>query len=69
MFVWAPIKEKYRSMGSVEFSYKLLNEARVSVSPGVAFGEDGEGFVRFALVENDLRLKQAVRQIHKALDK
>lgn len=69
MFVWAPIKEKYRSMGSVEFSYKLLNEARVSVSPGVAFGEDGEGFVRFALVENDLRLKQAVRQIHRVLDK
>ncbi|MEE9584504.1 MAG: aminotransferase class I/II-fold pyridoxal phosphate-dependent enzyme [Candidatus Brocadiales bacterium] len=69
MFVWAPIKEKYRSMGSVEFSYKLLNEARVSVAPGVAFGEDGEGFVRFALVENELRLKQAVRQIHRALDK
>ncbi|MEE9200051.1 MAG: aminotransferase, partial [Candidatus Brocadiales bacterium] len=57
----------FRSMGSVEFSYKLLNEARVSVAPGVAFGEDGEGFVRFALVENELRLKQAVRQIHKAL--
>ncbi|MCB7129731.1 MAG: aminotransferase class I/II-fold pyridoxal phosphate-dependent enzyme [Candidatus Brocadiales bacterium] len=69
MFVWAPILEKYRSMGSVEFSYKLLNEARVSVAPGIAFGEDGEGFVRFALVENELRLKQAVRQIHKALNK
>lgn len=69
MFVWTPIIEKYRSMGSVEFSYKLLNEARVSVAPGVAFGEDGEGFLRFALVENELRLKQAVRQIHKALSK
>ncbi len=69
MFVWAPILERYRSLGSVEFSYKLLNEARVSVAPGIAFGEDGEGFVRFALVENELRLKQAVRQIHKALNK
>lgn len=67
MFVWAPIYEKYRSMGSVEFSYKLLNEARVSVAPGIAFGEDGEGFLRFALVENELRLRQAVRQIYRAL--
>lgn len=67
MFVWAPIYEKYRLMGSVEFSYKLLNEAKVSVAPGVAFGEEGEGFLRFALVENELRLKQAVRQIHRAI--
>ncbi|HHT9119931.1 MAG TPA: aminotransferase class I/II-fold pyridoxal phosphate-dependent enzyme [Candidatus Hypogeohydataceae bacterium YC41] len=69
MFVWTPIPEKYRAMGSMEFSLKLLNEAKVSVSPGVAFGKEGEGFLRFALVENELRLKQAVRQIHKALNK
>ncbi|MEK7822106.1 MAG: aminotransferase, partial [Planctomycetota bacterium] len=69
MFVWAPIHEKYRSMGSMEFSLMLLNEAKVSVSPGLAFGQEGEGFLRFALVENELRLKQAIRQIHKALNK
>jgi alanine-synthesizing transaminase len=69
MFVWAPIHEKYRSMGSMDFSLLLLNEAKVSVSPGLAFGQEGEGFLRFALVENELRLKQAVRQIHRALNK
>ncbi len=69
MFVWAPIHEKYRPMGSMEFSLMLLNEAKVSVSPGLAFGQEGEGFLRFALVENELRLKQAIRQIHRALDK
>ncbi len=67
MFVWAPIPEKYAAMGSMEFSLLLLNEAKVSVSPGLAFGKEGEGFLRFALVENELRIKQAVRQIHKAL--
>lgn len=69
MFVWAPIHEKCRSMGSMEFSLMLLNEAKVSVSPGLAFGQEGEGFLRFALVENELRLKQAIRQIHKAINK
>jgi len=66
MFVWAPIPEKYRSMGSIDFSLKMMDEAEVAVAPGRAFGEGGEGFLRFALVENELRLKQAARQIGKA---
>ena len=67
MFVWAPIPEKYKKMGSMKFARKLLNEADVAVSPGVGFGENGEGFVRIALVENELRIKQAIRQINRAL--
>ncbi|BBO17037.1 aminotransferase [Candidatus Brocadia pituitae] len=67
MFVWAPIPEKWRSMGSVDFAYKLMNDAEVSVAPGAAFGERGEGYLRLAIVENELRLKQAVRQIDRAL--
>lgn len=67
MFVWAPIPEKWRSMGSVDFAYKLMNEAEVSVAPGAAFGEYGEGYLRLAIVENELRLRQAVRQIDRAL--
>ncbi len=67
MFVWAPIPEKWRSMGSVDFAFKLMNEAEVSVAPGAAFGENGEGFLRLAIVENELRLKQAIRQIDRAL--
>ena len=53
-------------MGSIEFALKMMEDAEVAVSPGRAFGEHGEGFLRFALVENDLRLNQAVRQIGKA---
>ncbi|MGQ3683608.1 MAG: aminotransferase class I/II-fold pyridoxal phosphate-dependent enzyme [Candidatus Loosdrechtia sp.] len=67
MFVWAPIPEKYRSMGSVDFAFKLINEAEVAVAPGIAFGENGEGYLRLALVENELRLKQAIRQIDRVL--
>ncbi|MDQ1327123.1 MAG: alanine-synthesizing transaminase [Candidatus Poribacteria bacterium] len=67
MFVWAPIPEKYASMGSMDFALKLLEEAEVCVSPGIGFGDKGEGFIRLALVENELRIKQAVRQIRKAL--
>lgn len=67
MFVWAPIPEKYREMGSFDFSMKLLEEAEVCVSPGVGFGDRGEGFIRIALVENEHRIRQAVRQIRKAL--
>ncbi len=65
MFVWAPIPERFRAMGSLEFSKRLLREAGVAVSPGVGFGEDGEGFVRFALVENKHRIRQAVRGIRR----
>jgi alanine-synthesizing transaminase len=63
MFVWAPIPEPYRQMGSLEFSKKLLADARVAVSPGVGFGEYGDGHVRFGLIENEHRTRQAVRGI------
>jgi alanine-synthesizing transaminase len=67
MFVWAPIPEAYRSLGSLPFAEKLAREARVAVSPGVGFGPGGEGFVRFALVENEHRIRQAVRGIGRVL--
>jgi alanine-synthesizing transaminase len=63
MFAWAPLPTAYADMGSLEFSKLLLNEAKVAVSPGVGFGEYGEGFVRLALVENRHRTRQAVRNI------
>jgi alanine-synthesizing transaminase len=68
MFVWAPIPEPCRSLGSLEFSKRLLTEAKVAVSPGVGFGLSGDGFVRFALVENEARIRQAVRGIRKVLE-
>lgn len=61
MFVWAPIPEAFRGMGSLEFAKLLVQEARVAVSPGIGFGEYGEGYVRFALVENEQRIRQALR--------
>jgi alanine-synthesizing transaminase len=63
MFVWAQIPEAYRAMGSLEFSKKLIADAKVAVSPGVGFGEYGEGYVRFGLIENEHRTRQAVRNI------
>ena len=69
MFVWAKIPERFSHMGSLEFAKKLLLEGKVAVSPGVGFGEYGEGFVRFALVENELRIKQAVRGIRKVFER
>ncbi|MCN4144195.1 MAG: alanine transaminase [Thiohalomonas sp.] len=61
MFVWAPIPEEYKEMGSLEFSKKLLTEARVAVSPGIGFGEYGDDHVRFSLIENEHRTRQAIR--------
>jgi len=61
MFVWAPIPDNYRIMGSLEFAKVLIQECKVAVSPGIGFGEYGEGYVRFALVENEQRIKQALR--------
>ncbi len=63
MFVWAPIPERYRELGSLEFAKKMLREAKVAVSPGIGFGEYGDGFVRFGLIENEHRTRQAVRGI------
>jgi len=67
MFVWAEIPKALKKRGSVEFSKLLLREAKVAVSPGVGFGDLGEGFVRFALVENEIRIKQAVKGIARVL--
>jgi alanine-synthesizing transaminase len=67
MFLWAPIPEEFRPMGSLEFSKFLLQEAKVAVSPGVGFGDYGDEFVRFALIENEHRTRQAIRGIRKAL--
>ena len=69
MFVWAEIPESHRKMGSLEFSKLILKEAKVVVSPGIGFGQYGEGYVRFALVENEHRIKQAARGIRKVLQK
>lgn len=69
MFVWAPVPEPYQEMGSLEFAKLLMRDAKVAVSPGVGFGPGGEGFIRFALVENTQRIGQAARGIRKALVK
>ena len=67
MFVWAPIPEPYREMGSLEFSKFLVKEGDVATSPGVGFGPGGDGHVRFALIENEKRITQGVRSLRRAL--
>jgi len=67
MFVWAPVPEPFRQLGSLEFSKRLLERALVAVSPGIGFGPLGEGYVRFALVENEHRIRQATRSIRQFL--
>jgi alanine-synthesizing transaminase len=67
MFAWAPIPQAYRQIGSVEFAKMLIDKADVAVSPGLGFGEYGEGYVRIALVENEHRIRQAARNIKKFL--
>jgi alanine-synthesizing transaminase len=69
MFAWVPIPEPYEELGSLEFAKLLVRDAKVAVSPGVGFGPGGEGHVRFALVENEQRIGQAVRNIRRALTK
>jgi len=69
MFVWAPIPEPYREMGSVEFASHLVRECEVAISPGEGFGPGGDGFVRFALIENEQRIAQAVRNLRRGLVK
>ena len=67
MFAWAPLPAPLREMGSLEFSKQLLTQAEVAVAPGVGYGEDGEGYVRIALVENEQRLRQAARNVRRYL--
>ena len=69
MFVWAPIPEPYREMGSIEFASFVVKEAKVALSPGIGFGPEGDGHVRFALIENEQRIGQAVRNLRRALEK
>jgi alanine-synthesizing transaminase len=69
MFVWAPIPEPYREMGSLEFAKFLVQEAEVATSPGIGFGPGGDGHVRFALIENEQRIGQGVRNLKRALEK
>ena len=68
MFAWAPIPEAFRPIGSLEFSTLLVEKAELAVSPGIAFGEHGEGFVRIALVENEQRIRQAARNVRRFLE-
>jgi alanine-synthesizing transaminase len=67
MFVWAPLPERFAELGSLETALRLAREAHVAVSPGIGFGEGGDGHVRFALVENDQRIRQATRAIGRLL--
>ena len=68
MFLWAPIPEQYREMGSLEFSLMAMEKTKVAVAPGIGFGEGGDGFVRFALVENEHRTKQAIKGLKTLFD-
>jgi alanine-synthesizing transaminase len=68
MFAWAPLPEAFKEAGSMQFAKLLIEEAGVAVSPGVAFGEHGEGYVRIGLVENEHRIRQAARNVKRFLD-
>ena len=67
MYVWAPIPEPFRAMGSLKFCELLLEKAHVAAAPGSGFGERGDGYIRFALVENENRIRQAIRGMKKVL--
>ncbi len=69
MFVWAPVPEQYRHLGSLEFTKKLLLEGKVAVAPGIGFGEYGDAYVRFALIENEHRTRQAIRGVREMFRK
>ena len=68
MFAWVPVPERFRSLGSLEFSKLLIEKADVAVSPGIGFGEHGDGHVRLALVENEQRIRQAARGVRRFFD-
>ena len=67
MFAWAPLPEKFRDVGSMQFATLMVEKSGVVVSPGVAFGEHGEGYVRIAMVENEQRIRQAARNVKRYL--
>jgi alanine-synthesizing transaminase len=67
MFAWAPLPPSLAHMGSLEFTKQLLTHAQVAVAPGVGYGEEGEGFVRIAMVENEHRIRQAARNVKRYL--
>jgi Aspartate/tyrosine/aromatic aminotransferase len=67
MFVWVRIPEPYVRMGSIRFSVEMMNRANVAVAPGAGFGEEGDGYLRLALVENENRIRQALKQMKRAL--
>jgi DNA-binding transcriptional MocR family regulator len=67
MFVWTRIPELFDRMGSMEFFIQMMNRANVALAPGIGFGEEGEGFLRLALVENEHRIRQAIRQMKRAI--
>ena len=68
MFAWAPLPEPFKTLGTVEFATLLIEKAELAVSPGIGFGEHGEGFVRIALVENEQRIRQAARNLRRFLE-
>jgi alanine-synthesizing transaminase len=68
MFAWTPVPEKFRHLGSLEFSKLLIEKADVAVAPGIGFGEHGDDYVRLALVENEQRIRQAARGIRRFFD-
>jgi alanine-synthesizing transaminase len=67
MFAWAPLPEKFKHLGSVEFAKRLMEQAEIAVAPGAGFGEYGDGFIRIGLVENEQRIRQAARNLKKFL--
>ena len=67
MFLWVKIPEPYRRMGSVRFAVEMMNRANVAVAPGAGFGEEGDGWLRLALVENENRIRQALKQMRQSL--
>ena len=68
MFAWAPVPEKFKALGSLEFSKLLIEKADVAVAPGIGFGEHGDDYVRIALVENEQRIRQAARNLRRFLE-
>jgi len=69
MFIWAPLPEGFKHMTSLEFSKQLMENAGVAVSPGSGFGENGEGYIRMGLVENEQRIRQAARNVRAFIEK